>query len=51
MPKNYNTKDPLKNTNATLDINKIIEINNDVYANSAKSTCIDNTKSTNTNND
>ena len=51
MPKNYNTKDPLKNTNATLDINKIIEINNDIYANSSKSTCIDNTKSTNANND
>ena len=43
IPKNYNTKDSLKNTNVTLDINKIIEINNDIYADSAKSACIDKT--------
>ena len=49
-PKNYNTKDALKNTNATLDINKIIEINNDIYADNAKSACIDKIKSTNANN-
>ena len=47
IPKNYNTKDPLKNTNVTLDINKIIEINTNSYTDSAKSTCIDNIKSTN----
>ena len=35
IAENYNTKDTLKNTNATLDINKIIEINNDIYADSA----------------
>ena len=46
IPKNYNTKNTLKNTNVTLDINKIIEINTD----SDKSTCIDNIKSTNANN-
>ena len=50
IPKNYNTKDPLKNTNITLDINKIIEINTNSYTDSAKSTCIDNIKSTNANN-
>ena len=50
IPKNYNTKDPLKNTNVTLDINKIIEINNDIYADSAKSACIDKIKSANANN-
>ena len=50
IPKNYNTKDPLKNTNVTLDINKIIEINNDIYADNVKSTCIDNVKSNNVNN-
>ena len=50
IPKNYNTKDPLKNTNATLDINKIIDVNNDSYTDSVKSTCIDNIKSTNANN-
>ena len=50
IPKNYNTKDPLKNTNATLDINKIIDTNNDSYADSAKSACIDKIKSTNANN-
>ena len=50
IPKNYNTKDPLKNTNATLDINKTIEINNDIYAESAKSAYIDKIKSTNANN-
>ena len=46
IPKSYNTKDPLKNTNATLDINEIIDAN-DSYADSAKSACIDNIKSTN----
>ena len=50
IPRNYNTKDPLKNTNVTLDINEIIEINNDIYADSAKSACIDKIKSTNVNN-
>ena len=30
-PKNYNTKDPLKNTNATLDTNDIIEIDTNSY--------------------
>ena len=50
IPKNYNTKDPLKNTNATLDINKIIDANNDNYADSAKSACIDKIKSTDVNN-
>ena len=41
IPNYYNTKDPIKNiASATIDINKIIAIN------SAKSTCIDNTKST-----
>ena len=50
IPKNCNTKDPLKNTNATLDINKIIDTNNDSYADSAKSACIDKIKSTNANN-
>ena len=51
IPKNYNTKDPLKkeNTNVTLDINKIVDVNNDIYADSAKSTCIDNIKSTDVN--
>ena len=47
---NYNTKDPLKNTNATLDINDIIEINTNSYADSAKSACVDKIKSTNANN-
>ena len=46
IPQNYNTKDPLKNTNATLDINEIIDAN-DSYADSAKSACIDNIKSAN----
>ena len=50
IPKNYNTKDSLKNTNVTLDINKIIEINTNTYADSAKSACIDKIKSTNANN-
>ena len=50
IPKNYNTKGPLKNTNATLDINKIIEINNDIYEDTAKSACIDKIKNTNVNN-
>ena len=47
-PKNYNTKDPLKkeNTNVTLDINKIIDVNNDIYADSAKRAFIDNIKGT-----
>ena len=44
IPKNYNTEDPLKNTNAILDIN------NDSYANNAKNACIDKIKSTNANN-
>ena len=39
IPRNYNTKDPLKNTNAISDLNKIIEINNDIYADSAESAC------------
>ena len=50
IPKNYNTNSPLKNTNATLDINKIIEINTNSYTDSAKNICVDNTKSTNANN-
>ena len=50
IPKNYNTKGSLKNTNAALGINNIIEINNDIYADSAKSACIDKIKSTNVNN-
>ena len=51
IPKKYNTKDTLKkeNTNVTLDINKIVDVNNDIYADSAKSTCIDNVKSTDVN--
>ena len=49
-PKNYNTKDSLKNTNATLDINKTIDANNDTYADNGKSACIDKIKSTNANN-
>ena len=39
-----------KTANATLDINKIIEINTNSYTDSAKSTCIDKIKSTNANN-
>ena len=31
ITKNYNTKDSSKNTNATLDINEIIDANNDTY--------------------
>ena len=50
IPKNYNTNNHLKNTHVTLDINKIIEINSDSYADSAKSTCIDKIKSTDVNN-
>ena len=50
IPKNYNTKDSLKNTNVTLDINKIIEISTNTYADSAKSACIDKIKSTDANN-
>ena len=50
LPKNYNTKDTIKNTNVTLDINNIIQINNDIYADSAKSACIDKLKSANANN-
>ena len=46
IPKNYNTKDPLKNTHATLNINEIIEIN----THSAKSACIYKINSTNVNN-
>ena len=51
IPKKYNTKDTLKkeNTNVTLHINKIVDVNNDIYADSAKSTCIDNVKSTDVN--
>ena len=51
IPKNYNTKDPLKkeNTNVTLDINKIVDVNNDIYADNAKSVSIDNIKSTDVN--
>ena len=51
IPKKYNTKDTLgkENTNVTLDINKIVDVNNDIYADSAKSTCIDNIKSTDVN--
>ena len=52
IPKNYNTKDPLKkenNANITLDINKIIDVNSDNYLDSTKSTCIDIIKSTNAN--
>ena len=50
IPKTYNTNNPLKNTNATLDINKVIEINTNSYADSAKSICIYNIKSININN-
>ena len=50
IPKNYNTKDPLKATNVTLDINKIIEINNDIYVDSAKSVYIGKIKRINVNN-
>ena len=46
IPKNYNTKGSLKNTNITLDVNKIVYVNNDIYADSAKSACIDIIKST-----
>ena len=49
IPKNYNTKDPLKNTNVTLDVNKIEDVNNDIYADSAKSARIDNIKITDAN--
>ena len=47
IPKNYNTKNPIKKdiASATIDINKIIAINSDNYEDSAKSACIDNTKS------
>ena len=49
IPKHYNTKDPLKkeNANVTLDINKIVNVNNDIYADNVKSVSIDNIKSTN----
>ena len=50
IPKTYNAKDALKNTNATLDINKIIDANNDIYPDNAKSACIDKIKGTNANN-
>ena len=46
IPKNYNTKGPLKNTNVTLDVNKIVDANNDIYADTAKNVCIDNIEST-----
>ena len=48
LNENYNTKDPLKkeNTNVTLDINEIIDVNTDIYADSAKSAFIDNIKGT-----
>ena len=38
-----------ENANVTLDINKIVNVNNDIYADNVKSVCIDNTKSTNVN--
>ena len=50
IPKNYNTKETLKSTNVTLDISKIIEINTNSYADSAKSAYVDKIKSTNANN-
>ena len=51
IPKHYNTKDPLKkeNANVTLDINKIVNVNNDIYADNVKSVSIDNIKSANVN--
>ena len=36
----------MKNTNITLDVNKIVYVNNDIYADSAKSASIDIIKST-----
>ena len=38
-----------ENTNVTLDINKIVDVNNDIYADNAKSVSIDNIKSTDVN--
>ena len=49
IPKHYNTNNPLKNTNANSDANKIIEINTNSYTDSAKSACVDKIKSINTN--
>ena len=50
-PKNYNTKDPNKKdiSSNPIDINKITELNDDIYEDSAKSTCIDIIKSNNVN--
>ena len=41
IPKNYNTKDPIEKyiTSIPININKIIDSNNDNYADGAKSTC------------
>ena len=50
IPKNYNTKDPFENTNATLHINEIVDANNDSCADSAKSVYIYKIKSANANN-
>ena len=36
----------MKNTNVTLHVNKIVDVNNDIYADSAKIACIDIIKST-----
>ena len=48
LSKNYNTNNnPLKNTNATLDINKIVVSNTNSHTDSSKSACIDNIKSIN----
>ena len=48
IPKNYNTKDPIEKdiTSIPININKIIDSNNDNYADGAKSTCEDIIKST-----
>ena len=50
ITKNDNTKDSFKNTNATLGINQVIEINTNCYTDSAKIVCVDQIKSTNANN-
>ena len=53
IPKNYNSKDPMKkdnNTRADIAINTIIYENSDIYADSAKSACNEIIKSTNANN-
>ena len=36
----------MRNTNVTLHVNKIVDVNNDIYADSAKSVCIDIIKGT-----